>query len=376
MARRYTEKEKSHIVDLYHNGTTALELCAKYGMARSSLYEWIKQYSPMPTAIKSAREIYLLEKEVARLRIINEILLNCGCSATAPLQEKLPAIERLKGKYSVHALCRALDVNRATFYNYLFRRPEKTMIQQQDEIMKPLILEIFEKSRQRFGARKIRAKMIENNYVVSERRIIRLMKEMGLSSKSARRYHNAAYDREYKYHPNKLKRQFLQESPNIVWVSDITYVRVGEIFYYLCVVIDLFSRKVLSYTISDCIDTAIVTIAFKKAYADRNQPQRLMFHSDQGAQYMAYKFRVLLRKCKVTQSFSKPGTPFDNAVAESFFASIKKDEFRRSCYTTEDELRLAVSEYIEYFNDYRPHQRMGFKTPNQVEHDFYSGLLG
>jgi len=367
MVKRYTEGERAHIVALYQNGTAAPELCTEYGMSRSSLYGWIKQYSVVPAKSKSAREIYLLEKEVERLRIINEILVNCGCSNTAPLQEKLQAIERLKDQYSIHALCSALDVNRATFYNYLLRRPEKTLIQQQDEVLKPIILEIFEKSGRRFGARKIRAKLMENDYIVSERRIIRLMKEMELSSKAPRRYPNAANDREYKYYPNKLKRQFLQEAPNLVWVSDITYVRVGEVFYYLCIVIDLFSRKVLSYVISPCIDTELVTAAFEKAFIDRHQPQGLMFHSDQGAQYMAYEFRALLRKYHVAQSFSKPGTPFDNAVAESFFASIKKEEFRRSFYNTEEELRTAVQEYIEYFNDYRPHQRMGFQTPNQVE---------
>jgi putative transposase len=89
---------------------------------------------------------------------------------------------------------------------------------------------------------------------------------------------------------------------------------------------------------------------------------------------MAYEFRTLLRKYQVIQSLSKPGVPFDNAVAESFFASIKKEEFRRSFYNTEEELHKAVREYIEYFNDYRPHQRMGFQTPNQVERDFYNSL--
>lgn len=359
IAKRYKEVERTHIVALYQNGSTAPELCAEYGISRSSLYGWVKQYSEVPAKTKSAREIYLLEKEVERLRIINEILVNCGCSNTAPLKEKLQAIERLKSQYSIHALCRALDVNRATFYNYLLRSPEKTLVQQQDEVLKPLIIEIFEKSGRRFGARKIRAKLMENDYVVSERRIIRLMKEMDLSSKAPCRYPNAANDREYKYYPNKLKRRFIQEAPNLVWVSDITYVRVGEVFYYLCIVVDLFSRKVLSYTISDCIDMNLVTNAFIRAFADRNQPQGLMFHSDQGAQYMAYEFRSLLRKYNVTQSFSKPGTPFDNAVAESFFASIKKEEFRRSFYNTEEELQTAVQEYIEYFNDYRPHQRMG-----------------
>jgi len=118
----------------------------------------------------------------------------------------------------------------------------------------------------------------------------------------------------------------------------------------------------------------LISTTFNEAFAARNQPQGLMFHSDQGAQYMAHEFRSLLRKHHVKQFFSKPGTPFDNAVAESFFASIKKEEFRRCFYNTEEELQAAVEKYVEYFNDYRPHQRMGFQTPNQVERDFYNNL--
>ena len=138
MLKRYTEEEKVKIVVLYQNGSTARELCEKYGMGRSSLYEWIKQNSELPVKIKSAREIYLLDKEVKRLRITNEILTNCNCSISSPLQDRLSAIERLKEKYSIHALCSVLDVNRSTFYNYSLRKPKKTMIQLQDEILKPL----------------------------------------------------------------------------------------------------------------------------------------------------------------------------------------------------------------------------------------------
>jgi putative transposase len=368
---RHTEQEKENIVTLYQNGIAASELCFTYGISRSSLYEWVKQYSVSTPAPKSPREIYLLEKEVIRLRVANEILIKSGCSVAAPLKEKLAAIKRLKDEYSIHALCKVLDVNRATFYNYLFRSPEKTIIELEDDQFKPLILEIFKKSGERFGTRKIRAKLIENNYVISEKRISRLMKEMGLSSQIPARYPNATNDKKYKYYPNKLKRQFIQKSPNMAWVSDIKDVHAGNTLFHLCAITDLFSRKILSYLISNNMDTKLVISVFKEAFIKRGQPQGLMFHSDQGAQYTSYQFRCLLRKHKVMPSYSKPGVPFDNAVAESFFASITKEEFKRNYYNSKEELETAVQKYVEYFNDYRPHQSLGFKTPNQAESEYF-----
>ena len=147
-------------------------------------------------------------------------------------------------------------------------------------------------------------------------------------------------------------------------------------FLYLCVVIDLYSRKVVSYSISENIDTSLVTQAFLDAFRARETPTPLVFHSDQGTQYTSFEFCNLLKGHKVIQSFSAPGSPHDNAVAESFFATIKKEDFRRNYYKTEEEFRTAVAEYIEFYNDYRPHQRLGFLTPNLAEKEFYNSTAG
>lgn len=141
--------------------------------------------------------------------------------------------------------------------------------------------------------------------------------------------------------------------------------------YYLCVIIDLFSRKVIAYQIDHNQETPIVEKAFQDAYRSRNAPSGLVFHSDQGLQYTAYSFRKLLRSLKVTQSFSAPGCPYDNAVAEAFFRTIKAEEVSRHQYKTEKELRDSVAEYINFFNNRRPHQKFGYRTPNQIEADYY-----
>ena len=375
MSKRYPESLKKTVVSQYNGGQSAKTICAEYGIARSTLFLWVKQYTADEPG-QIPRERYLLEKEVERLRTENMIFKTCGCSPASPLPERLSAIDLHQEKFSIHALCRVLHVNRSTYYHHAFRSPDKTQLQIEDESLKPLIAEIFSKSKARFGARKIRSKLMELGYTVSERRILRLMKELGLSSSGSKPRLNSANDRQYHYYPNKLKRNFLTDAPNKVWVSDITYAKVGMDFLYLCVVIDLYSRKVVSYSISENIDTALVTQAFLNAFRARKAPAPLVFHSDQGTQYTSFEFCNLLKQHKITQSFSTPGSPHDNAVAESFFATIKKEDFRRNYYKNEEEFRAAVEEYVEFYNDYRPHQRLGFLTPNQAEKEFYSSTAG
>ena len=374
MSKRFTDEERVAAVKKYESGYTAESVSTEYGISRSTLYTWRKQLQPDDRG-QIPRKQYLMEQELQRLRIENQIYRESGCCPTSPLDSRIEAIHRLKNQYSIHILCRILDVNRATFYHHEFRSPEITQLEEGDALLKPLILEIFQNSSGRFGARRIRVKLLQAGHVVSERRVSRLMKELKISSKGPSPRVNSANDRQYQYYPNKLKRKFLSAAPNLTWVSDITYALVGHDFLYLCVVIDLYSRKVVSYRISEHIDTALVKQAFLDAFHTRGAPENLTFHSDQGTQYTSFEFRQLLKKLGVIQSFSAPGSPHDNAVAESFFASIKKEDFRRNFYKTEDEFQDAVAKYIEFYNDYRPHQRLGSLTPNQAEAEYYEALF-
>ena len=269
---RYSEEFKQHVVSLHQSGTPIEELCRQYGVARSTLFLWVREYSPDETG-QLPRNIYLLQKEVERLRTENEIFRVCGCSAASPLQERFAAIDAHQDRFSLHALCRVLKVNRSAYYHHARYAPKVTQVQADDEAFKPLIQEIFEKSHGRFGARRIRAKLKQNGHTISERRITRLMKEMGLSSTGPRPRLNSANDRQYQYYPNKLKRRFLTDAPNTVWVSDITCAKVGMDFLYLCVVIDLYARMVVGYSISEYIDTALITDAFQGNVKDYAQNQ-------------------------------------------------------------------------------------------------------
>ena len=232
-----------------------------------------------------------------------------------------------------------------------------------------LILHIYADYRKRLGAYKT-AVVLQRDYGIhiSVDRVYRLMKSLQLPKMStdkpaARR--SASNDADFSNH---LQQQFRQKAPNLVWVSDITYIKVNGKWYYLCIVMDLFSRKVIAWHISAKPDVDLVISTFNKAYQKRNAPSGLMFHSDRGSQYTAFAFRQLLDSLDVVQSFSKAGFPFDNACCECFFKYLKKEETNRRTYHSLQELQLSVFEYIEgFYNSRRPHGSLGMLTPNQVE---------
>ena len=153
-----------------------------------------------------------------------------------------------------------------------------------------------------------------------------------------------------------LNRNFFLKDPNLVWVSDITYLNAGGKWYHLCIIMDLFSRKVISWKLSAKANAELVMETFRKAYEKRGAPCGLMFHSDRGSQYTSFSFRQLPDSLNVVQSFSKKGCPFDNACCECFFKYLKKEETNRRIYHSFKELQLSVFEYIDgYYNAKRPH---------------------
>lgn len=377
MKQKYSEEEKLYFVSLYVKGTPVKNICQTYQLPRSTFYYWIDLYKmeKSPSGVYSnKKKVYDLSKRLARIERENAILKKSNCTIDSPTEQKVAAAEKLIGEYNVHVVCDTLGLRRSTLYYHLRRKPVQTMIEKDDEILKPHISEIFEKSSQRFGARKIKAKLNRLGLIASEKRIFRLMKEMGLSCSLPKQKNNSCYPKNHKYYPNRLKRNFSQLKPNLVWVGDITYVKVKNIFYYICVIMDLFSRKVLSFKISKNIDSDLVMKTFKKAYKSRRSPQNLLFHSDQGSQYIAYKFRSYLRGLKVRQSFSNTGTPYDNAVIESFFDKLKREELSRHQYNSVRELGQSVTEYVQFYNDYRPHASMNNLTPNEVEAQYYQSI--
>ena len=210
---------------------------------------------------------------------------------------------------------------------------------------------------------------------VSNKRVSALMNEMGLES--VRVDAKKQYQRREKYtRQNLLNRSFKVAKPNQVWVSDITSFKIKGKWFYLCVIIDLFSRKVISFRVSPKSSTQLLTATFKKAYQDRGKPSNLTFHSDQGSQYTSKAFAALLKECSAKQSLSTPGQPLDNAVAESFFSAFKKEEAYRKDYASERHFVESVTKYIDFYNNIRPHQTNHYKTPSELEAKYIENMHG
>ena len=171
-----------------------------------------------------------------------------------------------------------------------------------------------------------------------------------------------------------LKRQFSVDRPNQVWVSDFTYFRINDYWVYFCMIMDLFSRKIVGYQVSRTASTQLITSTFRRAYQKRDYPENLTFHSDRGRQYTSATFTALLEKHNIKQSFSASGRPCDNAVSETFFATFKKEEAYRREYTSEQSFRKSVERYIYFYNEVRPHQTLKYKTPQAFEDAWKASL--
>lgn len=375
MPKIYSIEFKDEVVEFYERGHSISETLTEYGISESSLFEWKKDYDwRNPDYIGDAlkrRDGYKRADHERKLEEILAVMNITRCKPSTSISEKILMINALEDQYSIHVLCEALHLPRGTYYNRKKREGKLNRYQEADEKIKPLIREVFLKSKRRFGRKPIRQKLREMGYQVSETRISRLMKEMGL--KVDRPPYMAAHLKSLPREQFKdlLHQEFHQIAPNLVWVTDITYIKVANQYYYVCVVIDLFSRMVLSYSLSSKADAPLVMQAFDIAFVSRNRPQNLMLHSDQGTQYTAYLFRQHLQELNVQQSFSHAGSPYDNSVCESFFHTMKKEEIYHHLYTSEEELKYTIEEYLTFYNSQRPHRKLNMQTPVSFETNFY-----
>ena len=373
---RYSKEEKLSLVNFYYNGKSVTEICMEHQIPRSTFYTWIQAYRPVESKNSSRtvtpKDFDSLLRRYEKQEQIIAVLKSIPAIANVTTQEKLAVLEPFYGQFSVHVLCEALDVPRGTFYNHIKRnKRDNSSYAKHREELRTAIQEIFEESRQTFGSEKICAVLHERGYRAGTTLIRELMSELGLSSVAATSKRQWKKSNSYERKANILQRQFHADAPNCVWVSDVTCLKLKDRFYYLCVIIDLYSRKVIVHKVSTRNSTQLITATLKMAYNIRTPGENLIFHSDQGSQYTSHAFRQLLKKLKITQSFSNAGTPHDNAVMESFFAVFKKEEFYRSAYRSEAELRKKVDKYITFYNQKRPHTTLGLQTPEQYEDAFF-----
>ena len=372
MKTKFTQEQKQELVNRYLSSESVKSITADTGVARSTLYSWINAYKNADSTIApTLREFKEYQRKNKYLTEIINILQTSPCSAQAPLREKLSAIEKLSSDYHVHTLCKALKVSKGTYYNHIFRnKRENSQYNLKCEELKPIIQDIFDENHQILGASKITPILRERGYKVSEKTVTRLMRELGLYSirSSAKRVYK---QEQKKKRENILNQNFTADAPNKIWVSDVTQFTLNNFRFYICAVIDIFSRKVVAYHISKKNSTQLVKTAFKKAYTARCPIDNLLFHTDNGSNYISGTFMKYLKELGVTQSFSRTHIPYDNSVCESFFNSLKREELYRYKYPTVAEFQRSMAKYIDFYNAERPHSTLKYKTPDKYEADFW-----
>ena len=238
------------------------------------------------------------------------------------------------------------------------------------------ILELYTKTKKRLGAAKI-CVVLQRDYgiSISVGRVYRLMKGMQLPKMSTVKPKATAQNNTGAMAcQNLLNLNFNPRLPNQVWASDITYIKTAAGFVYLCVIMDLFARKIIAFRLAYQMDATLVTDTLKDAVAKR-RPSTILFHSNRGSQYTSRQFRRMIDSMNFTQSFSNPGHPWDNAVVEAFFKCLKHEELNRRSFLNIYDLKLAVFEYIHHFyNRIRPHSANNMMTPDQKEKLFTKSL--
>lgn len=374
MRTKMTDQEKAIIVSRYYDGISISTLTSEYGVPRSTLYSWLGNYKPLRISDRSEKtditlkEYRDLQRRAEKQEQIISVIFASGCTVTTPLEERLSAFRKLESEYSARVLCEALSISRGTYYNRIVKNHQPTIQENRRNEMRTLIKKVFDESDQIYGADKIVAVLKTQGIHTSKKYVLKLMNEMGLCSIANQAKKNYLKLNKKK---NLLRRQFTVNTPNTVWVSDVTEFCVKNYKLYTCAIVDLFSRKVVSYKISLRNSTQLVTATFKSAFAARGCPTGLMFHSDRGSPYTSTAFRKLLQSKNVVQSFSDSGKPIDNAVSESFFSLLKKEELYRRNYRSEKEFRESVAKYIKKFNSERPHGAIKNKAPDQYEREYF-----
>lgn len=377
---QYSPEIKTQAIELHNAGKPVAAISKELGISESTLHRWFSLYTtPQSVTEEDAiREITRLTAECKHMQNVIEIIHQSGYINEIPLQRRLDFAEHLykqKQGFRSQELYEALEITKGTFYYRLNHSAGITAKEKEKYALMLKIHEIFEDSNQIFGVEKIHAMLARQGIRVSNKRVSALMREMGLES--VRIDAKKQYQLREKYSRNNLvHRNFKTAKPNEIWVSDITAFKIKGKWQYLCVIIDLYSRKVVGFHISKKSSTQLLSTTFKKAFSDRGKPAGLIFHSDQGSQYTSKAFSNLLKENGITQSLSMPGQPLDNAVAESFFSAFKKEEAYRKDYVSERHFIESVTKYIDFYNNTRPHKTNRYKTPTEFEENAISSLQG
>jgi putative transposase len=278
-----------------------------------------------------------------------------------------------KAEHSVKTMCRVLGVSRSGFHAW--RRREPSPREREDARLSARIRELFVLRRKVYGSPRIWSDLVlDDGERIGRKRVERLMRQAGLSAVMVKKWKATTVRVPgVRVADDLLDRQFAAAAPNRCWVADITYLRTWEGWLYLVAVQDLYSRRIVGWSMADHMRSDLVTDALQMALARRRPDPGLIWHSDQGSQFVSLAFGQQARAAGIAQSMGSRGDCWDNAVAESFFATLKKELIHRRTWPTKAELRTEVFDYIEvFYNRQRRHKTLGQRSPV----DFENSTLG
>ncbi|HAW0149942.1 IS3 family transposase [Escherichia coli] len=373
--KRYPEEFKIEAVkQVVDRGYSVASVATRLDITTHSLYSWIKKYGPDSSTNKeqsdAQAEIRRLQKELKRVTDERDIFKKSRGVLRKAVRLKYAFIRDNTCCWPVRLLCRVLDVHPSGFYAWL-QQPHSQR-HQADLRLTGQIKQFWLESGCVYGYRKIHLDLRDSGQQCGVNRVWRLMKRIGIKAQVGYRSPRARKGEASIVSPNRLQRQFNPDAPDERWVTDITYIRTHEGWLYLAVVVDLFSRKIIGWSMQSRMTKDIVLNALLMAVWRRNPQKQVLIHSDQGSQYTSHEWQSFLKSHGLEGSMSRRGNCHDNAVAESFFQLLKRERIKKKIYGTREEARSDIFDYIEmFYNSKRRHGSSDQMSPTEYENQYY-----
>ncbi|WP_139763104.1 IS3 family transposase [Salmonella enterica] len=376
--KRYPEEFKIEAVkQVVDRGYSVSSVATRLDITTHSLYAWIKKYGPDSSTNKeqsdAQAEILRLQKELKRVTDERDIFKKSRGVLRKAVRLRYAFIRDNTHCWPVRLLCRVLDVHPSGFYAWL-QQPHSQR-EQANQMLTGQIKQFWLESGCVYGYRKIHLDLRDTGQQCGVNRVWQLMKRAGIKAQVGYRSPRARKGEDSIVAPDRLQRQFNPDAPDERWVTDITYIRTHEGWLYLAVVVDLFSRKVIGWSMQPRMTKEIVLNALLMALWRRNPQKAVLVHSDQVSQYTSYEWQSFLKSHGLEGSMSRRGNCHDNAVAESFFQLLKRERVKKKIYGTREEARSDIFDYIEmFYNSKRRHGSSDKMPPTEYEKRYYRRL--
>ncbi len=366
----YPLQFRQRLVNLIKSGRTPKDLASEFGCCDSSIRRWVRQDASSINP-KDKEELRQLRREKKRWMLEQNILLK---TTSLVCREQRSDVHRIyqfikanQPNINVHAMCKTLQISKSGFYDWAKRVPCKRTIT--NAALTEKIKAIHTMSDGTYGMPRIKAELGSTGERVNKKRIVRLMRLAKLRGVSRRRSYivTTMRDKTHIAAPDLVKRKFTASQSNQLWVADMTYIPTWEGFLYLSIILDVFSRKVVGWEFGDRMTSELVVSALNMAITQR-KPASVIHHSDQGSQYTSIAFGQCCAEMSVRTSMGAVGDAYDNAMAESFFATLECELIARRSWKTKTEAHLAVHVWIHaWYNLCRRHSALGYESPTQFE---------